>query len=76
MAASGSLANGRTRPCRWQQHNAQNVSDIELRFTVARLRAAQVELLLLEEEYQDSDFRDVISLLDKIILKIQKGRRF
>jgi len=56
--------------------NAQNVSDVELRFTVAKLRAAQVELLLLEEEYQGSDFRDVISLLENIILKIQKGRRF
>jgi hypothetical protein len=55
--------------------NAQNASDIELRFTVAGLRAAQVELLLLEEEYQGNDFRDVISLLENIILKIS-GRRF
>jgi hypothetical protein len=32
--------------------------------------------LLLEKEYQDSDFRNVIGLLENIILKIQKGRRF
>jgi hypothetical protein len=52
-----------------------NISDIEKMFTVTKLRAAQVELLLLEEELEDSDFRDVARLLDEIILKIQ-ARRF
>jgi hypothetical protein len=49
--------------------------NIEKTFTIARLRAAKVELLLLEKELEDSDFRDVARLLDEIILKIQ-ARRF
>ena len=43
----------------------QEIEKIEQQFTVARLRAAQVELLLLEEEDQDADFRDIVNMLEK-----------
>ena len=49
-------------------------ANIELQVTIAKLRAAQVELLLLEEEYQDGDFRAVIDRLETVILKIQSHR--
>jgi hypothetical protein len=57
-------------------HHAQDSTDVEVRFSVAKLRQAQVELLLLEEEYQDGSFRDVIDLLGKIIVKLSSQRQF
>jgi hypothetical protein len=47
------------------------IAKVELQFTVAKLRAAQVELLLLEEEDQDNNFRDIIKLLENTILELQ-----
>src|SRR5258707_6846694 len=42
---------------------------VETGFIIARIRAAQVELLLLKEE-QQGDFRDVIELLETSVLKL------
>jgi hypothetical protein len=55
----------------------ETLSNIELQFTISKLRSAQVELLLLEEDYQkDGDYRGVIDKLEAIILKLQCQRRF
>jgi hypothetical protein len=53
----------------------KNDTDVELRFTIARLRGAIVELLLLEEDH-GGDYRDIIARLDGIVLKLLQGRRF